>query len=374
MDHSFLPPSGASAWSRCALWPTMNARYPQADTLESIEGTAAHWVAWEILAGRMPVEGSATPAGAIVTDEMLDGGELLVDTIRELIPKPIGFGLRVEQRLSIPQIHPDCFGTADVWADNTHEPRVLHIIDYKFGHRFVDEYFNPQGLLYLLGILNVINASNWKINEGIKVCFTIVQPRCYYRGESVRSHTFYVRDAIKHFEQLEEAASRATEPNPPATTNAACNTCPGRHACDTLQKAAYSDAEFASDRQPHDLTPAAAGLELRMLERALQRLEARVDGLRELTLVNIRKGESVPYYRVEAGRPRTVWTSDVDTIISLGQIMGHDLAKPGVVTPLAAKKLGIDHSVISAYSHTPTGSLKLVATNPSDVRKVFGNE
>ena len=75
--HSFLPPSGAAAWSRCAQWPSMNAAYPQDDTPESLEGTAAHWVLANMLDERCstPKEGELAPNGIMVTGEMLDGAE-----------------------------------------------------------------------------------------------------------------------------------------------------------------------------------------------------------------------------------------------------------------------------------------------------------
>jgi len=83
-QHAFLPPSGAAAWQHCALWPTMNQRYPQDDTPQTLEGDAAHWVSSEFLYGRRAiVEGSKAPNGEIVTGEMLDGAELYADTVFE---------------------------------------------------------------------------------------------------------------------------------------------------------------------------------------------------------------------------------------------------------------------------------------------------
>src|SRR6266568_2541740 len=164
MPHAFLPPSAASSWSQCALWATMNARFPQEDSPEGIEGTSAHSVAWEIVADR------SVSIGANVTEEMIEGGELLADTINERKRWTDGIG-HVEETLRVPYI-PDCFGTPDYWGWN---PANLHIeiVDYKFGHRFVDEFFNPQGLLYLTAIIESIMrgqpmAGKWSVS------FTIV--------------------------------------------------------------------------------------------------------------------------------------------------------------------------------------------------------
>ena len=370
--HAFLPPSGASAWKRCALWPTMNARYPQDDTPASIEGTAAHWVATEMHAGRAPAEGTAAPNAVIVTGEMLEGAELVCEAVEQRMRNLI---VHVEEQVSIPII-PDAeptFGTPDYWAF-CRVRRHLEIVDYKFGHGYVNEHFNEQGLLYALGILALhknlmppgADVGDWS------VAFTIVQPRCYHRGEPVRTHAYSLRAMYRHLEELRAAANAAMVEKPTATTNEECRHCPGRHACSALQMAAYSDAEFSSRSAPHDLTPAAASLELRMLERAYERLGARVDGLQELVLANIKAGKRVPHHRVEAGRGREQWNVEPEKLIGIGQLFGKSLAKPGVITPAQARKKGIDASVISAYSSIIPGAQKLVAENNSEAAKVFG--
>jgi hypothetical protein len=348
----------------------MNAQFPQDDSPESVEGTAAHWVVSELLAGRMCVENQSAPNGVIITGEMLDGAELITDAISRRIDAALF--LHSEERVNISEIHPDCFGTPDMWAFDAAKSH-LEIIDYKFGHGFVDEYFNLQGLLYMLGILEQLEPSLLGDAANISVSFTIVQPRCYHRGEPVRTHSYTVGEitARAHIIALKAAATQAYSPTPMASTNPECGYCPGRHACSALQRAAYSDAEFADVRQPHNLTPLAAGLELRMLERAYERLGARVEGLRELTLANIRGGASVPYYVAEPGRGRQQWNTTVDQIITIGQMLGKDLAKPGVITPNQAKKY-IDESVINAYSSITPGTTKLVQQNNVTVRRVFG--
>ena len=368
MSHAYLPPSAASTWALCAAWASMNARYPSSANAEADEGTAAHWVGWEILAGRPCVKGSP-PGGLIVTDEMLDAGEMLVDTIHSRAVGCEGEGV-VEKQIPIP-IGTGNFGTPDYWNASFAQRRI-EIVDYKFGHRFVDEYFNFQGLAYLAGILAQLGI-NGDQDELWTISFTVVQPRCYYKGQPVRTHTFKLSEARPYFNQLAMMAEAATLPNPTATTNPHCGDCPGRHSCSALQQAAYSDAEFATNRTPLDLSPEAAGLELKLLMRALERLEARVEGLKELTTVNLKSGRHVPYFRLEPGQGRAAWNIPDAQIITIGKMFGADLSKSGVVTPNQAKKMGVDESVIKGYSFIPSTSFKLVADNAADARKVFGN-
>lgn len=368
MPHSFLPPSGAAGWSRCALWPTMNAQFPQDASPEAIEGTAAHWVADEYLAERYPSVGSAAPNGAIVTEEMRDGAELRTEVIETRMR---GKQLHIEESVAVASIHRDCFGTPDVWAFNM-DMAHLHIVDYKFGHGFVDEFFNFQGLLYALGIIETLKLPGNP--KHVTVSFTIVQPRCYMHGEPVRTHRYTIAEAAEYIANLKRAALAAYEARPLATTGGHCQYCPGRHACSALQQAAYSAAEISSDRQPHNLSPQAAALELRMLERALERLEARVDGLRELTLANLKSGIKIPYYHIGEGKGRAQWNIPHEQIVALGEMFGKNLSKPGVVTPAQAKKLGVDQGIVDSYSFMPSGNLKLIADNPSDARRVFGQQ
>lgn len=384
--HSFLPPSGASAWKHCAQWPQMNQRYPQDDTTESLEGTAAHWVFAEQLNERFPAAGTSAPNGVIVTEEMIEGADLFCSTVDERCTHG---NMHIEEQVRIPlfsQAHEgsgdpsnrgysrtphgeECYGTPDLWSYRM-GTRHLEIVDYKFGHGFVDEYFNPQGLLYMLGILDYLKVQI--INPLlVTVSFTIVQPRCFHRGAPVRTHSYVVRDAALHLIALERAGDAALGPKPEARTNVECDHCPGRHACSALQEAAYSDAEFASDRQPHDLTPAAASLELRMLERAYERLGARVDGLRELTLANLRSGKRVPHHSLESGKGRRQWNVSTEQVITIGKMLGKDLSKVTAITPVQAEKI-IDTTVINSYSQIIPGAAKLVAENNSKVSRIFG--
>jgi hypothetical protein len=353
----------------------MNQAYPQPDTPESLEGNAAHWVFAEMLAGRPVSEGMQAPNGVFITDEMIEGGELVVDTVRARMPAERFGAPRVEEAVAIPRIHPQCWGTPDIWAFSA-SPLVLEVVDYKFGHRFVDEYENDQGVAYIAGLVDVLAA---KFGEGsglfdqrLKVNFTVIQPRCFYKGSPVRTWSVMASDLRAHTNQLANAAGVALAPNPPAVTNSECGDCPGHHACPALQKAAYHDAEFAVKSSPVELPPAAASLELKMLERSLERLQARVEGMRETVAVYIRQGHSVPWHRAEQGYGRQQWTMPVDQVLAMGSLMGVDLSKPGVKTPKQAIKSGVDEAVIKAYSVTPLGSIKLVPDNPADARRVFG--
>lgn len=370
--HSFLPPSGAAAWVRCPMWPTMNAQFPKEATPESMEGDTAHWIFAEMLSGRYHDIGAVAPNGTIITEEMIEGAELFVETLGKR--KTFAAPLNVEQPVVIKAIHKDCWGTPDSWSfDQT--LWVLDVFDYKFGHRFVDEYENYQGISYISGIINDIavqlGIGAGEIDQLTTVNFTIVQPRCFYKGNPVRTWSFRAVELRGYVNNLANAAAKATNPLCEAITNSECGNCPGRHACQALQQSAYRDAEYAVTSTPVQLSPAAAGLELRMMERSLERLQARVEGLQETVTTYIRQGHAVPWYKVEQGHSRKQWAMPPEQVISMGSLMGIDLSKQSVKTPNEAQKLGIDEAVIKAYSLNPPGKIKLVPVNSSDARRVF---
>lgn len=373
-QHSILPPSGAAAWRQCPMWVHMNRAFPKPETPESMEGTAAHWVFAEMLAGRQVTAGMTAPNGVIVTDEMVDGGELVVNVVEARLANEFP-QLHVEQPIACARIHPECWGTPDIWAYSPVQ-MVLEVVDYKFGHRFVDEFENDQGVTYIAGILDQIAAESGQpvglIDQAIMVNFTVIQPRCFYRGAPVRTWTVRACDLRAQINLLTVAANDAMSAHPAAVTNPECTDCPGRHACDALQKAAYRDAEFATVSAPVVMSSQAASLELRMLERACERLQARVDGLREMVTAYVKQGQPTPFYSLESTYGRQTWTVPVEQVIALGDLMGVDLRKPAVKTPKQAQKLGVDEAVIKGYSVTPSGSVKLIQINPADARRVFG--
>lgn len=371
--HSFLPPSGAATWSVCALWPTMNSTFPQDDTPEYLEGTAAHWVWQKILDNEKVGVGDVAPNGIIVTSEMMEGAELYAS----IMPNVKRELLVVETPVSIYDVHPECYGTPDSWYFDI-KTRTLDLFDYKFEHRFVDEYENLQCLLYVEGILNRL-ALQLKIGQGeldqrITVRITIVQPRCYYKGEPVRTWTLKGSDIRGYINKLKLAAELAHAPNPVATTNEGCRDCPGRHACDALQKGAYSDLQYSSRSSPIELPLIAAALELKMMENGLARLQSRVEGMREFVLARLAAGEYSPYYSLKQTFGNRKWSKPDDEVLILGTLLGVDLSKKSVITPSQALNLSIDEAVIRAYSYVPMGLPKLTTNKPNDASKIFNKE
>lgn len=366
MSHSILPPSGSHAWRHCAAWPTMNRDFPQDDTPETEEGRAAHEVAWTLW------RGEALPEYA--TPEMRDGAELIVATMREKFAG--ASSVVVERPVMIRAVHEACFGTPDAWAFFPDQMRLV-IVDYKFGHRFVDEFENPQGVCYATGIIDELaerlGMAVGQFDQILRVEFVIVQPRCYYKGAPVRSWSFVASDLRAIVNRLHAAAEASFEPHPRAVVNPECCHCPGRHACPELQRVGYEAASLGARIDPLALPLPAASLELKMLTAAKAALDSRIAGLSDHITAKIKVGERAPWQKLEQRPGRRDWSVTAGQIAAMGDLMGVNLRKDAVISPAQAEKAGIDGSVILAYSERKPGPLTLVEDNPADARRVFGS-
>jgi hypothetical protein len=348
--HSKLPPSSAARRVQCPGSRIMSERYPQDENdPKAREGTEAHLV----VAAHLRAE----PTPAFATEEMLDGADMFHDALRGNIP-------HIEERVDCSSIHPDCWGTPDAWYFYP-KRKWLHVLDYKFGRRHVEVFENWQLLEYAAGII-----ANFPL-EVLGVSLTIVQPRSYHKDGPVRTWNLNRLEFIGYVISLKEAEDLATRDMPECKTGPECRDCPARHACPTLQSSGYSAAKSSGEAISFELSPAAMGKELAMLRDSIMLMSARADGLENEALVKAKQGVAVPGWTTEQGQGREKWAKPVEEVISLGEMLGIDVSKPGVVTPKQAIKKGLSEDVVRAYSETPPGEVKLVRDNGSMARKWF---
>lgn len=369
--HAYLPPSGASAWVHCAAWPSMNRAFPQGDTQETLDGGAAHWAFFEMLYARPVALGQVSADGIALSDEMIEAAELFVDVIDADLAA-CGLDrryLQVERRIYMPGVHAENWGTPDVWFYDQRNGRI-YVYDFKFGHKFVDAYENWQCIDYAAGILESMNVTGIQ-DQHIGVDVVVVQPRNYDRSGPVRRWSVVASDLRAHFNRLRNAAEAAMRPSPESKVGEHCEYCPGRHACNTLQRAAYAAAHKASETLPVNLPAAALGLELRMLERAADVLKSRISGLQSEAEARIRRGERVPGYALADTYGREKWR-DEKAVASIAQALNVNIMKPALLTPKQAIKAGLNADVVKAYVETPKSGVKLVVDDGTRAAKVFG--
>jgi hypothetical protein len=368
-EHAILAPSSADRWVQCSGSVALERLYPELDdTPDAMEGVAAHWAGAEVIQGRKIDVGLIAPNGVVLDAEMCDAAELYAEHVLEA--QEFDTVVCVETRLSPGSIHPDNWGTPDVtaWTPRT---RTLHVVDFKYGHETIEVFENWQLINYVALVLEQLNV-NGADDQITRVHMTIVQPRSYRADGPIRTWSATAADLRPYFNILTARAHDAMKPETPTTVGPACKHCRGRHACPALQRAALSAVDVAGASVPVELPPAALGHELRTMHRAADLLKARITGLEEQALNTLRAGTPVPHFAVEQSKGREAWTKPIDEVIALGQLMGVDIAKPGALTPVQARKAGLDPALVASYAAVPHGAMKLVPASTTQSRKVFG--
>jgi len=380
--HAFLAPSGAHIWAPengCRAAPAMQRQYPGADdTPEAREGTAAHWFVTEMLQGRFVALGAIAPNGHPINQEMIDAGEGILTDVRDTMRCNPDAVLYVEQRFSMANhVHADNWGTPDIVLIDLVARRVW-IWDYKYGHRYVDAVGNWQLLDYTVGVFEAIGLRAAVPNHdpvswfGWRIMLSIAQPRNYHSVGPIREWQLSgesLRD--DWLPRLRQSAAEATAPGAQMRTGEHCRDCSARHACGALQKAGAIAMDVSQYAQPVDLPAHAVGLELRQIDDAIKRLEARRTGLEEQALGIIRSGHHVPFFRAEHTVGREAWNVPPAQVVALGNLFGVSLAKEATLTPAQARKAGMPDAALDGLTEQPRGAVRLKRADDDAAKLAF---
>jgi Protein of unknown function (DUF2800). len=399
MNELIVRPSALSLTIACTASLQLQAKIPEAPpTEEEQEGTAAHWVAMRYAAGyshELPQGTKFTLHGRewTVDEDMAAGALMYLRTCGGSHTY-----LRLEDAVACRRVHPThCYGTPDAWRYfldareafalgpppefPVHEfaagrIKLLRLPDYKYGHRYVEVFENPQLAAYVDGVIERLQLD--EADPNLWVEFIIVQPRAYHRDGPVRTWRGRASDLRGILNVAWSAAHEALGPNPIARTNDACVDCKARHVCSVLQRANYSLIDFSGTAEVVELPAEAVGQELAMVEDAIERLKARATGLSAQAEALIRQGKRVSHYHMEQGESRMIYREDVtlDEVVGFGDLIGIDLRKPQtlkeqLVTPTQAIKLGVDAGAMKAFAWRPPAAYKLTRDDSTLARKVF---
>lgn len=383
MSHSIIAPSSAGIWGKpdgCRAYPLMAAAYPQEPTEESKEGEAAHEIAQQMINDSRKGFNNhklrdwlniTMSNGVAVTEEMFEAALLYCDDVVEVMRSADVFGgeyLKIEEYVNCPDIHELSGGTPDCWLFDRKSFK-LYVWDFKYGFGFVDEFENYQAINYVSGIFSQLNI-NGVTDQMITVSIRIVQPRCYQASGPIREWTVTASDLRGYFNHLRQGAEESLSGVHPARTGDHCKYCEARHACPAALKAGLQLYEVAAQPMPHELDPEALGLQLAIVKRAVRALELLETGYEEQVKSLVKSGSIVPHFELEPTMGRETWSRPFDEVINLGKLMEVDLRKEALKTPKQAIKLGIDDSVIKAYTEQRQTGTKLVPSK-NQARKVF---
>ena len=371
MLHARAMPSGLNLTVPCPGSLQLQERVtPTPMTEEQAEGELGHLVA------RKHAEGFAAewPLGRKykierhefeIDDDMVDGAAIYRDEAQP--------GGRFEEPVKIPDVHPtECFGTPDYWRVIMEVYlRLLKVIDYKYGHRFVEVFEHYQLIAYAAGVARLLG-----LPLDFPVMLVIVQPRNYTHGP-VREWKTTVGEIYRICaEKITPRVELALGPNPPTVVGRHCMDCKARHACATLQTADAHIVDFAGTAEVKDMPREAVGAELRILLEAAKILDARFSGLYEQASNLARGGFPIAHWGLQPGQGRWKWKDDVtpSQVADMGDLFGLDLRKPQAVkTPTQCKQAGVDEGVLNEYAHRLPGAPKLVPDDTTRTRKIFGD-
>jgi len=342
------------------------------DSTEAAEGEAAHWALAEQLHGRLTDVGQIAPNGVVLTGEMCDGADRVSDYVARMLQP---YGLRpsdgqIEATVQIPRVHPLSWGTPDyrVWLPTT--PATLFVLDYKFGHRFVDEFENLQLVEYIAGITE---GRHDMADGGVQIIAAIAQPRAFSPKGTIREWRTTLLDLRALINICGGAAHEALGPGPRARVGAECRDCRARHACPALQQAGYAAMDEAKHVTPLIMDAAAMSLELKLAKRAAALLQARIGGLEEQALATLKAGRSVPGWKVEHASGREVWAKPPGEVIAVAKMLGVDVQKRiDAITPKQALEAGLHPEVVKSLSKRTTGGASLVEDDGTNARRIFG--
>ena len=132
----------------------------------------------------------------------------------------------IEEKVNMPEIHTDLWGTADAILIGKD---MIEVIDLKTG-KWAVEADNPQMRIYALGALS-------RYGDDCTVQFTIVQPRGWHKDGPIRSYSISAINLVEWaYETLKPAAEACYEEIPTYNySKDGCRWCNAKAECDTYK-------------------------------------------------------------------------------------------------------------------------------------------
>lgn len=365
--HARLSPSGAHRWMACPGSLKLEEPFPDTSSIYADEGTAAHTLMdWCLTSGQ---DASAYAGRLIqvgddhvsvidgepvvlkpsrkfeVDEEMVEGIQGYCDYVRGL-----GGELLPEQQVDLSRYleQPDCFGTADtlVIVDDT-----LHVVDLKYGRRFVDAEENKQLMLYGLGALDAVSLA-YDIK---RVVLTIFQPKvsmtpstCEMSVEDLLHFAVTARVAAK------VAVSQFEGQTPPVLVpgESQCQWCKAKAVCPALAKEVHGVATTAANVDDFDdlteekIVDGLAALDDAALDHAMDRVEL-VEMLARATRAEVERrlvggtygGDRYKLVEGKKGHRKWIDADEVELQLKTMRLKTEQMYDLKLISPTSAEKL-----------------------------------
>lgn len=358
--HSIYSASAAGRWYYCVGSIAMCRGLPKRGSGPAArEGTACHTLgerclrsgddAYDHIGDEIEVEGQTFE----VDDEMADAVQLYVDYVRGIS------GMKWYEVLtyygSLVGVPDDeAFGTSDtVVLDGT----VLHIIDAKFGRRYVSPEKNKQLMLYAAGVVEAVEAVGEEVTE---VVLHIVQPRVTARPVPFHMTREELAAVVADFRERVQRAEEAGLLFQPAWATEGfasqqalawvenylqegetqCQWCEAAAVCPKLRTAV--DEFAAGSIEDFDVVNVLEATDGSYIQEALEKIPlvetwikaVEHEGFRRLT-----NGKKVPGYKLITGREGNRKWIDEDQVREVFEDLGNDLENRKLKSPAQIEKV-----------------------------------
>lgn len=326
MSHSIYSPSSSKIWGNCPAAAYIKARSVNKENERTILGTAAHWVAEQVLqSGGAALDwlGKLSPKGVTIDQEICEGAQIYIDHNLDILKSNPDAWMMIEKRVFMPDIHPDCFGTLDCGIVT---PNVLYIPDYKHGFVEVDPVGNTQLALYAKGILNELPdyRPDW-------IVFSIVQPFSYHSSGPIREWACALSDLWPIWDKLYKSANG---PKDAKHAGEHCRHCPARWDCETTRKYNYSFMDCFGQSQPDaEISTPHLALEYELLKEYAKVLKNRIEATEDELHHRIQNGDDSSHLTLESKPGRLNWLHGAQATITALSMIGVDARKEDCKTP-----------------------------------------
>ena len=307
--HSILGASSAKRWTHCPGSVRLSVGMPNKSSVYAAEGTAAHELAEKCLRSREPAAdylGSVieTEDGAFeVTQEMVDGVQLYVDTVLSDLKATPAAVFQVESQFSLNWLYDGLFGTNDALVGEHFG--LLRVYDLKYGRGVPVEVEDNEQLKYYA--LGAAYGHDYDVVE-----LVVVQPRAFHTQGPVRRWRTTIEELTAWGRDVLLPAAQATaRADAPLCAGDWCRWCDAKPICPEIRKAALQaiQAEFDDDAlpvpgktvslpDPLALNAEAIGRTLALLEI----LEPWMKSVKDTAKDMLSQGKPVPGWKLVAGK------------------------------------------------------------------------
>lgn len=368
-EHAKLwSPSNASRWVFCRGCPQLLAELNNGNksTIHTLEGEAAHWINEQVLTYDLPWQvvdstycDTVAPNGVLITKEMINFCKVFIDLVRNTPGSH-----NIEQRVDIPSIHPDCFGTVDHDGYDL-QTATLYVDDFKYGWGIVDNWW--QHTCYASGLIDTLGL----VPHLITVVMRTIQPRPWHPIGPIREWRIKGDQLQPYIDQLHDAANDIF---PELTSGEHCKNCRAILSCPANYRATLNAIDISD--WPIDKERTNKGRELTILKHAKKTIENRLSAVESESEAELLAGGFIEGWAMGAskGGGKSTWNIDTEEIRKLGVDHDINLIKETPVTPIQAIKNGVPADIVKGHSKMPTQGVKLMPVESTLAYKVFKGE